>query len=178
MKTTQREAFTLIELLVVIFLILLFYTVVFSYLEKNEQRPKPLSPLTLKSTLSDAGMLTDRTTLLCINKCKSCYLRHGLNDDFEAYEEELNLQNAELYKLDSYNTLTQVEYGRYQDEPVCLILDFYPNGSSSKAVLRTSEGIFYLPSYFGEPQEVESLEDAEALWIAETKTVSDSGDFY
>lgn len=175
---TFRKGFTLIELMIVIFLIVTIYALVFSYFSKEEAKPKPLSPLTLKSSLSDAGMLNGETTLLCIDKCKSCYLRQGMDNDYEEYENGSNLQNTEVYLLDAYNDLSLAEYGRYNDKKVCLKLNFYPNGSSTKAVLDTPEGIFYLPSYFGKPQKVDSLDAAKELWLKDTKLVSGRGDFY
>ena len=175
---TFRKGFTLIELLIVIFLILLIYTTVFSYFTEEETKPEPLTPLTLKASLSDAGMLSGQTTLLCIDKCKSCYLRQGIQNDFEPYENGANLQNTEVYLLDAYNDLSLAEYGRYNDKKVCLQLNFYPNGSSTKAVLKTPEGLYYLPSYFGKPQEVESLDEAKELWLKDIKPVSGRGEFY
>ncbi|MDM5272613.1 prepilin-type N-terminal cleavage/methylation domain-containing protein [Sulfurovum sp. zt1-1] len=175
---TFRKGFTLIELMIVIFLIVLIYALVFSYFSEEETKPEALTPLTLKASLADAGMLSGQTTLLCTDKCKTCYLRQGLQSDFKLYENAANLQNSEVYLLDTYNDLSLAEYGRYDDKKVCLQLDFYPNGSSTKAVLKTPQGIFYLPSYFGKPQEVESLEAAKDLWLKDTKLVTGTGDFY
>lgn len=175
---TFRKGFTLIELLIVIFLILMIYALVFTYFTEEEEKPKALTPLTLKTSLADAGMLVGQTTLLCIDECKSCYLRQGIQSDFEPYENDINLQSTEVYLLDAYNDLTLAEYGRYDDKEICLKLNFYPNGSSTKAVLKAPDGIYYLPSYFGEPQKVDSLDAAKELWLKDTKPVTGSGDFY
>ncbi|MGC9350936.1 MAG: type II secretion system protein [Sulfurovum sp.] len=175
---TFRKGFTLIELMIVIFLIVMIYALVFTYFSEEEAKPDALTPLTLKSSLSDAGLLNGQTTLLCIDKCKTCYLRQGIESDFEPYENGVNLQDTEVYLLDGYNDLSPAEYGRYNDKKVCLKLDFYPNGSSTKAVLDTPEGVFYLPSYFGKPQKVDSLDAAKTLWLQDTQLVSGRGDFY
>lgn len=178
MMQKPRKGFTLFELLIVIFLLLLLYMLVFGYFQKTEKKPKPLTPLTLKSTLQESGKLIDHTTLLCIDKCKSCYLRQGSQNSFELYEEPIQLEGMEVYTIDSEDALVQVEYGRYQDKKVCLKLDFYPNGSSTKAILKTKEGVYYLPSYFGEPKTFESIEKAKDFWLKEAQLASGEGDFY
>lgn len=173
-----RQGFTLFELIIVVFIITMIYTLVFTYFSEEESKPKPLSPLTLKKTLSDSGQLMGRTTLLCIDQCRTCYLKQGAQSEFIAYENSLNLKDTEVYYLDEHQHLSVPEYGRYKDKKVCLKLNFYPNGSSTKVILKTAEGVFYLPSYFGKPQKVESLEDAKDLWLAETQLASSTGDFY
>ena len=173
-----RKGFTLLELMIVIFLIVMIYALVFSYFSKEEKRPEALTPLTIKSALFDAGMISGHTTFLCADECRRCYLRQGIQNRFETYENGVDLQHTELYLLDADRELSQVEYGRYDDKKICLKLDFYPNGSSTKAVLKTPEGIFYLPAYFGKPQKVDSLEEAKELWLKDTKLVSNTGDFY
>ena len=174
----RREAFSLIELLIVIFLISLIYTFVFSYFETSEKKLQPLSPLTLKSTLQESGRLGGHTTLLCTDECNSCYLRTDTQEAFERYEENLELSGTEVYLMNRYEELTLMEYGRFKDQKVCLMLDFYPNGSSTKAVLKTPKGIYYLPSHFGHPEEMESLDDAKEKWLGDSKLASNSGDFY
>ena len=173
-----RAGFTLIELLIVIALILMVYTLVFTYFQKKEEKPQPLSPLTLKSSLHQSGQIDGHTTFLCIDKCTTCYIRHGINDTFKLYEAELNLKDTVAYILDEYDNLSEIEYGRYDDEEVCLKLDFYPNGSSTKVILKHPDGVYYLPSFFGEPQKLESIEDAKEIWQENTTLVSKTGDFY
>lgn len=173
-----RKGFTLLELMIVIFLIVMIYALVFSYFSKEEKKPEALTPLTLKNALFDAGMISGHTTLLCTDKCRICYLRQGIPGSFEPYENGIDLQQAELYLLDADRELSLAEYGRYEDKKISLKLDFYPNGSSTKAVLKTPKGIFYLPAYFGKPREVDSLEEAKELWLKDTELVSNTGDFY
>jgi prepilin-type N-terminal cleavage/methylation domain-containing protein len=173
-----RKGFTLLELMIVVFLIVMIYALVFTYFSEEEKRPEALTPLTLKSALVEAGMINGHTTLLCTDECRRCYLRQGINGSFELYENRIDLQDAELYLLDADRELSLAEYGRYNDKKICLKLDFYPNGSSTKAVLKTPAGIFYLPAYFGKPREINSLEEAKELWLKDTELVSHTGDFY
>lgn len=173
-----RKGFTLLELMIVVFLIVMIYALVFSYFSEEEEKPEALTPLTIKTSLTDAGMVNEHATLLCVDECRSCYLRVGIHNVFEPYDNRVDLQDTEVYLLDSYRELSLAEYGRYNDKKVCLKLDFYPNGSSTKAILKTPNGIFYLPAYFGKPQEVDSLEEAQELWLKDTKLVSGTGDFY
>ena len=173
-----RRGFTLIELIVVVFLILLVYTLVFTYFQEKEEKAEPITPLTLKSTLLKTGQLYDHTTFLCIKNCQTCYLRHGINDIFKRYEGDVDLKEISAYKVDEYENLSRIEFGRYDDEEICLMLEFYPNGSSTKIILENDNGVFYLPSFFGNPQQVKSVEDAKEVWQQGTTIVSNTGDFY
>jgi hypothetical protein len=115
---------------------------------------------------------------LCINKCTTCYIRHGIDDTFTLYDAEIDLEDTAAYTLDASDSLSRVEYGRYDDEEICLKMDFYPNGSSTKVILENPDGIYYLPSFFGKPQQVDTIEDAKQLWQKNTTLVSNIGDFY
>ena len=42
----------------------------------------------------------------------------------------------------------KMEYGRYQDEKICLVLQFYPNGSSTQIILKQLDDVYLLPAFF------------------------------
>ena len=173
-----RRGFSLLELIIVVFLISLVYFLVFSSLQKAESKPKALTPLNLKSTLAKAGLLTGHTTLLCVDKCRSCYLRKGPHSDFQAYSNSINLTETQAYTLDEQDNLLRLEYGRYDDKKICLQLDFYPNGSSTQIILKNKSGVYFLPAFFGKPEKTDSIEDAKELWLKNSQLLSNLGDFY
>jgi hypothetical protein len=80
--------------------------------------------------------------------------------------------------MDQYESLSRIDYGRYQDKKICLIMDFYNNGSSTQIVLKNERGTYFLPAFFGEPQQFSSLQEAKEYWLENSALVSDSGDFY
>jgi len=174
----MNKGFSLIELLVVIIIISIVYFLGFSGVEKSENKPKALTALNLKSTIMKSDLFTEEATLLCINKCRSCYLRKGVNSPFQAYEQGIDLKDTQAYTLDERESLLHLEYGRYQDKKICLILDFYKNGSSTQIILKNESGVYFLPAFFEAPQKVDSLEDAKDLWLKNSELVSNSGDFY
>ena len=182
MPKTRREklvkGFTLIELLIVIIIISLVYYLGFSGMENIKSKPKALTPVNLKSSIVNAELFSGEATLLCIDNCKTCYLRKDISSPFEAYENTIDLKGLQVYTLDSRDSLQRVEYGRYQDEKVCLSMHFYPNGSSSQVILKQKDKVYFLPAYFGEPARFDSLEDAKAYWLQNTQAVANSGDFY
>ena len=90
----------------------------------------------------------------------------------------MDLRGIKVYAVDRNDNLVQKEYGRYQDHPICLRIDFYPNGSSTPLILQTEKGAFYLPAYLGKPQEVDSLEEAKDLWLAYDHDLDNRGDYY
>ena len=125
-----------------------------------------------------SDIFTNEATLLCIDKCRSCYLRKGLHSDFQAYEHRIDLKDTQAYTLDERESLIRMEYGRYQDRNICLLLHFYKNGSSTQIILKNDSGIYFLPAFFEAPQKVDSLEDAKDLWLKNSDLASNSGDFY
>ena len=174
----MHQGFSLIELLVVIIIISTVYFLGFDNVELGENKPKALTALNLKSTIIKSDLFNSEATLLCVNKCRSCYLRKGVHSDFQAYEHGIDLKDTQAYTLDERESLLHLEYGRYQDKKICLMIDFYKNGSSTQIILKNESGVYFLPAFFEAPQKVDSLEDAKDLWLKNSDLVSNSGDFY
>lgn len=173
-----RKGFSLIELLVVILLVSIVYFLGFEGIEIGEKKPKALTPLNLKSNILSSELFNGQATLLCINECRSCYLRRGLSSSFEEYTSPIDLTNIQAYTIDRHDSLTRIEYGRYQDKKICLIMDFYNNGSSTQIILKNDQGSYFLPAFFGEPQAFPSPEEAKEYWLRNSAAVSDSGEFH
>jgi prepilin-type N-terminal cleavage/methylation domain-containing protein len=173
-----RKGFSLIELLIVILIISIVYFLGFSGVEERGSRTKALTPLNLKSAIMKSDIFTGEATLLCIDECRSCYLRKGIDSTFQAYKSNIDLRKIQAYTLDERESLLRLEYGRYQDKKICLILDFYKNGSSTQIILKNESGVYFLPAFFGTPQKVDSLKNAKDLWLKNSDLVSNSGDFY
>jgi len=174
----MKKGFSLIELLIVILIISLVYFLGFSNIEKQDNTPKALTPVNLKSTIMKSEFFQGEATLLCIDECRSCYMRKDINAPFEAYENSVDLNGVEAYSLDKDDNLLHLEYGRYQDQKVCLVLHFYPNGSSTQVILKQNEAVYFLPAFFDEPQKMDSLAEAKTLWLENSQLVDNSGDFY
>ena len=174
----MKKGFSLIELLIVILIISLVYFLGFSNIEKQDNTPKALTPINLKTTILKSELFQGEGTLLCINECRSCYMRKDINAPFEAYESSVDLSGVEAYMLNKDDTLLPLEYGRYQDQKVCLVLHFYPNGSSTQVILKQNEDVYFLPAFFDEPQKMDSLAEAKAFWLENSQQVANSGDFY
>jgi len=173
-----QKAFSLVELLIVIIIISIVYFLGFSGIEKPDNTPKALTPLNLKTSIENAALFQGEGTLLCIDQCKQCYFRKDISEAFEAYENRIDLKETEAYTLDSRNALLKEEYGRYQDQKICLVLHFYPNGSSTQIILKQKEHVYFLPAFFGEAREVASLEEAKEQWLKESRSVASQGDYY
>lgn len=173
-----RSGFSLIELLIVILLVSIVYFLGFEGVEMGKNKPKALTPLNLKSNIVSSALFRGKGTLLCINECRSCYFREGISSPFEAYESPIDLTHIEAYTMDQYESLSRIDYGRYQDKKICLIMDFYNNGSSTQIVLKNEKGTYFLPAFFGEPQQFSSLQEAKEYWLENSALVSDRGDFY
>ncbi len=177
-RSSMRQGFSLIELLIVIFIVSLVYFLGFDGFEIGKPKPKALTPLTLKSTLVSSDFFAGQGTFMCINKCQSCYFRTDISSAFESYSGALDFGELEVYALDDQDALVELEYGHYQDEKICLLVDFYPNGSSTQLIIKDKNTSYFLPAFFGEPMGFDSPEQAKDFWLKNTKKVSDSGDFY
>jgi prepilin-type N-terminal cleavage/methylation domain-containing protein len=174
----SRSGFSLMELLIVIFIVSMVYFLGFEGVEQSTKHHEPLTPLTLKKRIVSSPLFTGAGTFICINDCKKCYLRKDTSASFEALENPIELSELEVYIIDTNDNLQQIEYGRYHDKKICLQLNFYPNGSSSQLILKTRKGIFFLPAFFNEPTEVDSLQKAQELWLAHAHDLDNQGDFY
>lgn len=172
------KGFSLIELLIVILIVSIVYFLGFEGVEIGKRKPKALTPLNLKSNIITSEHFSGQATLLCINQCRSCYLRQDISSGFEEYTSPIDLTNIQAYTIDVRDTLIPIEYGRYQDKKICLIMDFFKNGSSTQIILKNDKGTYFLPAFFGEPKEFSSLEEAQEYWLRNSTLASDNGDFY
>lgn len=173
---TDRQAFSLLELMIVIVIISFSYMLVFGAMQRTQSKPKALGIENLKSILGEQGLTHTDGELFCLDRCQQCYLyQYG---ETTAYEGDLALDDLTVYRMGEDERLEQVEFGRYQDHPVCLRFTLYHNGSSSQMVIRNKTGIYYLPALFGEVTKTASLEEAEALWLKHTDLLADNGGFY
>jgi len=178
-KTIQRhQGFTLIELLIVILIVSLVYVLGIGKMNFGKPRPKPLTILNLKSTIIKSEIFSGHAMLLCINKCKNCYLRDDVNSPFQAYKNSIDLKEIKTYTLDNNDDLIRIEYERFKDQKICLKMDFYTNGSSTQLILQNKEGTYFLPSFFGDAKKFDSPEDAKEYWLEKSHRLDNTGDYY
>ena len=177
-RDALRKGFSLLELLIVILLVSVVYFLGFEGFELGTKKPKALTPLNLKSNIVSSEHFKGKGTLLCVNQCRSCYFREDLFSDFETYTNAIDLTKIQAYTIDQYESLSSIDYGRFKDEKICLIIDFFQNGSSTQIILKDDKGVYFLPAFFGEPQRFSSLQEAKEHWLKNTTLVSDSGGFY
>jgi len=174
----MRKGFSLIELLIVVVIISLVYAIGFSNFKIRKATPKALTPLNLKETIVKSEFFNGHATLMCVNKCRNCYLRQGISSAFKAYSNKIDLTNIKAYTVDERESLRRLEYERYDDKKICLIMDFYNNGSSTQIILEDDKGAYFLPAFFGEPKRFDSPDDAKTYWLEKSHSVSNSGEYY
>jgi len=146
---------------------------------KENKHAKNITPLNLKESLKKEVGEGIEVTLFCINSCKRCYL---LNRDMSItpFKGKINLgvdfEAIVLNRRDEAITLD--DFGRVKDQKVCFKFKLYKNGSSTKYILKNSEGIYFLPSYFGTAKEVKDIDQAKELWIREEFNLKDNANYY
>ena len=152
---------------------------VFSSAMHNEKKENKILDLsTLPSSFRSSFEHQGDVELFCLQECQECFVLQ--NGKISSYDGGVKFgKKVELYNLDEDNNFVQLdELGRFKDKKLCLRYHLYPNGSTTQLVIKNSEGIFYLPSFFGEAKKVEDMDEAKALWIKEKYDLRDSGAFY
>lgn len=176
--STLRKGFSLIELLIVIVVVGLIYAVGFSGVSVDKPKPKALTAINIKDTILSSKFYNGRTTLMCLDKCSKCYLRQGLSSKFVPYSNGIQLNNIVAYTIDERDSLQELEYEKFNDKPICLVIDFFRNGSSTQLILKDDTSAYFLPAYFGESKKFDSLEDAKRHWMKSNQAISNSGEYY
>ena len=177
-KDTQQKGFSLLELLIVIALIGIVYSAGFSTFSISKSKTKALTPLNLKKTIVNSKFFQGQATLLCVDKCRTCYLRKSLTSPFSKYSNSIDLKGIKAYTIDNSDSLRRIEYERYNDEKICLIMDFYNNGSSTQIILENEKGAYFLPAFFGDAQKFDTIDDAKDYWLKASQSISRSGEYY
>ncbi|NPA61335.1 MAG: prepilin-type N-terminal cleavage/methylation domain-containing protein [Epsilonproteobacteria bacterium] len=179
MTIKGRWGFTLIELIIVIIIISTMSFMVFSEnMGGGVKDRERVSPLNLRQSIRKLAN-GEQITLFCIDRCRSCYIMRG-RGDIQKFEVDINFgMDFKVYTLDRGGELTPIEdFGRVEDRKVCFRYTLYRNGSGSKYVLSNSEGLYYLPSYFGKAQMVDDMDSAKKLWLREEFDLKDGGNYY
>jgi prepilin-type N-terminal cleavage/methylation domain-containing protein len=175
-KACSRTGFSLIELLIVIAIVSLFGFLVFGSLKQSEIRPDPYSIKNLKNT-ENISSFKD-TELVCIDKCSKCFMlpQGAATSNKKAVSSDL--KELQAYILDQNDNPQQIEFGRLDDHPVCLRFRYNANGSTTQIIIASEEKFFYFPSYFGEVETFDSLNEATDRWIRDSKILEDRGSYY
>jgi len=174
----MRKGFSLLELLLVIFIVSLVYFLGFEGFEKPKPSTTLLTPKNLKSVLAKSELFTQEGTFLCTNQCSTCYYRGTSDERFKPYEGKMALKGTESYFFNTEKQLQKMDYGRFRDQKICLLMQFYPNGSATQIILKQGKHIYLLPSYLGEPRTFGSLDEARDFLVKNIERLSQNGDFY
>ena len=173
----MRRGFSLLELLLVIFIISLVYFLGFDTLEKPEARKVVVSAKNFKTALQHS-LAGKAGTFLCTNHCKTCYFKAFKDSAFKPFSGKLAIAGATTYYIDDNGNINAVDYGRYKDETICLMMHFYANGSSSPLILKKDNKIYTIPSYLGNSKTFTSLNEAKESLLKTSEILSRGGEIY
>jgi len=163
------------ELLVVIFIVSIIYFLGFEGFSVSDISHTKKTPLEYIKWITNQQL---KGKLICIDECHTCFFKESLHQTAQKLEEKFNFgKGISIYKLNQEQDLQKIEFGRFNDEKVCLIVDFYNNGSHSQFILKNKNKIYFISSFFGSIQEVESLNEAKTLWQGNIRALY-NGDFY
>jgi len=175
-----KGAFTLIELIIVIVIISMVTFLVFSENINRTKKIDRVTPLNLKSSILKRLKLTSDITFFCIDGCSRCYTIQDRK--ISPFKGNINFgANLEIYIVNSSGKLRQLngeDFGSINDHKICFKFTIYKNGSSTKYILSNEEGVYFLPSYFGKPQEVKDIDSGVSLWLREEFDLRDEANIY
>jgi len=175
----KNRAFTLIELIIVIVIISMMSFLVFSENIKRTKRVDTITPLNLKEAiLKKYNPIEGDIIFFCVNKCKECFILQ--NRKISKFEGNIRFsRDLEFYIVNGHNRLEEIEdFGTINDYEICFKFTIYQNSSSTKCIISDSSGVYFLPSYFGKPQEVKDTQIAKELWLREEFNLKDNANYY
>jgi len=173
-----RKGFSLIELLLVIFIVSLVYFLGFDGLQDTPSEKRVLTPLTLRQIVQKSKTFRRQGTLICTDQCQKCFFRKDIGEPFEPYEGKVAMKHIEAYTLDTHNEIRKLTYGRYNGKKICLLIDFYPNGSLTQTILKDKKNVYFIPAFFGKAEIFSSLSEAKKRWLRDEKALQQVGAFY
>jgi prepilin-type N-terminal cleavage/methylation domain-containing protein len=178
LSNKATKGFTLLELLIVILIVALIYLLGFGTVEWKQQPEKTVTPLTLKEAIQKAPYFQGYGKVICFQKPFICYYQSTISKPLTLIDSKIDLgTNIQIYKLDRDNRLSKIDFGRLNDKPISLEIDFYPNGGSTKFILQNNQNIYFIDGYFNHSQQVNSLNEAKKIWLGNTKAI-EYGEFY
>ena len=164
--------FSLIELIIVILIASLFAAVIFSNVQLGAKKKPKVGIHQLKK--SEFARNLGDAELVCLDKCRQCVLSgHGKPTDVAS-----QLPPLKAYILDDGGDAQEIDFGRIKSRKVCLRFHYYPNGSTSQMILEANDKFYFVPSFFGEVEVFEGLDDAVERWTRYRKQIDGMGSFY
>jgi len=179
-KITPRSAypalstpgFSLIELIIVILIASLIAAVIFSNVTFNTKKKQTVGIRQLKNTELTRNI--GDAELVCTDHCRHCAISNGGKQT----EVESRLTPLKAYILDDSGNTQELDFGRIKNKKVCLRFHYYANGSTSQMILESEEKFYFLPSYFGDIEVFESVDEAAERWTKYRKQLDSMGTFF
>ncbi len=86
--------------------------------------------------------------------CRKCFILQ--NRKIDEFKGNIRFNgDLEVSIVDKSNQLNSIDdFGSIKDHKICFKFKIYKNGSSTKYILSDNSGIYFLPSYFEQPQMV------------------------
>jgi len=157
----MKKGFTLLELMLVVVLIGIIYGSVTNVFENYKEKNIDLTLMTLEKYMQGFSY-NNHVSLVCIKNCEECLL--FINEKFSQNMTPFLDKNIELYRYDKDTGTEKLELLPYfrsdeQEEEACFRYDIYPDGSRTEMIVKSDEGVYMFPSYFGSVEKYRSLEE-------------------
>jgi len=175
-QVKDRRGFTLVELLLAIFLVGILAYFTFATPNKVEE-PKEIVTVSNLSKFFQTNLKGDGE-VICINKCASCYyISSASNPRTLSFPMQLKVKGE--FILDKNDNPIKADLGRYKDKKICLRFRHYRNNSISQMILDLGDKVIFLPSYFGEGKEFNSINEAADWWVRDSQNrLKSRGDWH
>jgi prepilin-type N-terminal cleavage/methylation domain-containing protein len=164
--------FSLIELIIVILIASLLASVIFTNISFKTKKKQKVGIHQLKNTEITRNI--GDAELICTDKCRHCAIINGGKQT----EVESRLKPLKAYILDDSGNAQELDFGRVKNKKVCLRFHYYANGSTSQMILESDEKFYFLPSFFGEIEVFDGVDDAVERWTKYRKQLDSMGTFF
>lgn len=165
-----KKAFTLIELLIVIAIMAAIGVFAFSKIAAAQKAKISDNVQKIKDVFNDDD---GNAQLLCLENTTKCFILS--NGAIIKRELSNPIGQMQIYLLDEDNNPQKPELGRFQNKPISIRMRHYKNGSTTQLIVQNKEKYYFVPSYFGEVQKFDTLDDAVSMWIKNDKLAEEGG---
>ena len=172
-----RRAFSLIELIIVIAVIGTVYYLGFQGF-KTITAPAPVSLETLPKYIREIPRFRQGGTLLCTDRCNTCYFRSDPSLPFEKLSVRFALRHPVRYEILPEGRLRKISTERYADKPICFSLSIHRGGTLSPTVVKNEKGYFLIGGFSPEALRFDSLSELKEALSKRRAVLENRGDFY
>ena len=146
----------------VVLLMGIVYGLVINVFERYREKSIDVSLTTLESYMK-SFFHNNHVSLTCIRGCKECFLY--VDGILRQQVTPFTKGDVELYRYDKDYGVRELELSPYfsadgHEEEACFRYEIHSDGTRTEMIVKTAEGVYSYPSYFGSLNTFSTLNEA------------------